>query len=371
VSTPILDGEAPLPAAAARRSGLVPLFVIIAGALFVFVVSLLDVWPRDASGSSSDVSDADTVWFLLAFPAAMLVSVFTHELGHVIAGLAVGFRFRSVRVGPIELGRVNGIRLHRFNTGGYARFGPRTPAGFVPKSLAMILAGPAANIASAALALRYGEGPLLSAVFALSLVAGLLNLMPFTIRGRPTDGALIWRLLTHRHDETGLFAVAKLTDDWMEGALPESLSPDLIADAVELGNRSRHLRVPTRWFAFVHAAYTDKPDESAHHLEACLRSLADLSRTVRQSLVAEAVVFQGQRGRIDLAERWRTDVTVFPPTSVVSLQMDAAILEGRGESASACSKLDEVRTGLLKEPDSPARARNLTLLARWRATLPA
>ena len=53
----------------------------------------------------------------LLFPLALFVSVTWHELGHLLAGWLVGFRFVFVTFGPLRIAReAGGLRMSLINT---------------------------------------------------------------------------------------------------------------------------------------------------------------------------------------------------------------------------------------------------------------
>ncbi len=145
-------------------------------------------------------------WMLSVCMSAM---VLPHELGHALAGRALGVRIFSIRVGsgrPIFEGRLFGMPL----TIRSLPFGGATVLGFQDRSAVRLKhwlisgGGPAVNAvflaASLPFALRHGLGreTVLSPSLALVLAAGnavvlATNLWPQMVRGQPTDGLFLLR----------------------------------------------------------------------------------------------------------------------------------------------------------------------------------
>jgi hypothetical protein len=122
--TPILDRQSPLPALAPRgySAGL------LVGLLICIVIALSTAATFWQPLSILSVRQHLTAIFPELFPArwtvaamvsfglmAILVAfaaVAVHELGHVLGGLCAGFRFNSLRIGPLLIHR--GFRISQY-----------------------------------------------------------------------------------------------------------------------------------------------------------------------------------------------------------------------------------------------------------------
>lgn len=144
---------------------------------------------------------------------ADLAVVLLHELGHTFTGLALGMKLRAFIVGPFQWqvhdGRW-GFKFHPaafFSSGGTTGLVPSDPRQPVAEEICMIAAGPFASLATGILALcaaltapgRSWEpvSLFLALVATLSLLVGVLNLVPFqTASATYSDGAQIYQLLS-------------------------------------------------------------------------------------------------------------------------------------------------------------------------------
>lgn len=139
---------------------------------------------------------------LLIAPIAVLVVV-VHELGHVLAALAVGARVLGMGVWPLWIARRRrGVRLHwgmsMRGTAGLALAIPSFQRDLPCQMIAFAAGGPLANLVAAALAFAWWfagpASPIVAAsafAFAvLSLATGIGNLLPFRAP-HSSDGATI------------------------------------------------------------------------------------------------------------------------------------------------------------------------------------
>jgi hypothetical protein len=146
---------------------------------------------------------------------AMNAAIAVHELGHLAAGMAAGFRWEIFKAGPIVLSR--SPRSVDLSFGNDSRYRGR---GLVATTLdatdrvrlrhtMMLLGGPltsmGAGAAGVALWIGLGGGapvPLAFGVFGVcSLVVLLTSLLPVTSSGHLSDGGKIRQLLAARRDD--------------------------------------------------------------------------------------------------------------------------------------------------------------------------
>lgn len=140
---------------------------------------------------------------MLLFVAVLFVQVVIHEAGHLVCGLATGYRFVSFRVGSLMLFRdCEGWHLGRFNvagTGGQCLLAP--PSDDIASAATMpckayCMGGVAANLLVAAAAVMVlavcRTGVLctyvLTAAALTGLMLGAMNGVPMCLGGVPNDG---------------------------------------------------------------------------------------------------------------------------------------------------------------------------------------
>ncbi|HVT59109.1 MAG TPA: hypothetical protein VHR45_11990 [Thermoanaerobaculia bacterium] len=308
----------------------------------------------------------------------VLATIAIHEGAHVVVGAWVGFRLSSMRVGRIQIGRPFRISIYRGAgagaggwLGGWANLLPVKTERLVPRAVAMVLAGPTANLLSgcAVLLLPYSKG-FASDVFVLfSLVQGSVNLVPYRYKAVLSDGARILMLLGNRERGERWLAAMKLVAELRAGVPPESLSADFLAKAVAVRDDSPDT-VGAHAIAYTAALGQRKDAEAAQHLETCLEYSGFAAPAVRQALMSDAAVFQAlSRKRADLAERWLAAMPKKIESPSMRTRAEAAILQAKGDAEGALRKLDEMESSLLAEPDETRREISRRSLARWKSAL--
>ena len=175
-----------------------------------------------------------------SFTIAYLLVVVLHELGHMLAGIAQGFRFWLISVGPVGFRRnandeVKGfIQWGRSGIGGMSiTLPPQNDPNVAKKFMLMILAGPMTNLVTGTIFLllafvlfRSGNSALFpQAVALISLITGvlswfvgLINLIPMQT-GSPimTDGTRIRRLMSGGEAAATEVAMVQITAYLMMG----------------------------------------------------------------------------------------------------------------------------------------------------------
>ena len=174
----------------------------------VFAVLLIQ-----SSNSARDVRNPAADFTFLFWILTFVLTIAVHELGHLLAGWFVGFRFSFISIGPlslkVEYGRLR-LRLRRgMPAAGYAGMHVDQVRRLRRRLLVFTVAGPLANLLSAAttaIFLNYfsaatGSGWLYlpAHIFLqISVIIGLVNLVPFRLGMLYTDGARVTMLLSSR-----------------------------------------------------------------------------------------------------------------------------------------------------------------------------
>jgi hypothetical protein len=352
------------------------------------VVTLV-VFAAKSKGLSTPV-DAMPQWFSSTLPgwpigvrvaagaagaaAAIAVTFLIHELGHLVTGLCLGFRFHAIRIGRVQLNYPFRFSWVRPVGRGAAAMVSMFPVGFArlrPRALGMLAAGPAANLVTAlAIALLPFDKGWFSGLLGLcSGCIGAINLIPFQRGTFKSDGCRIVTLVRHPQEGRRWLAILALNAELADGVAPESLSPHFLSAAAAVGDDSfdtlaGHLLV------YLNRFYRRDDAGAADALETCLEQAGRMPEPIRESLICEAAVFQGRRrGRADLAELWLADIPPEPTFPGIRLQAEAAILEARGDRAGARQLVEQVEALVADRANLPARELSLRLLQRWRNEL--
>lgn len=211
----------------------------------------------------------------------MLLVFYAHELGHVVGGLACGYRFIALICGPFAFSRVGGRLKPEVNRlwslyGGIAMLAPR--GGRLPPTrdaVALFAAGPLASLLLGVvfLALHFGTG--LDAVTRRTIMAGthsvadlllggftlltgvssvaiaVVTLIPNAVGGFTSDGAAIRLLLRGGAEAERLQAMSALMGRLAEGARPRDWEPELVQRAAGVEDGSA-LESGAASFALLH-----------------------------------------------------------------------------------------------------------------------
>jgi hypothetical protein len=349
--------------------------IVIAGMQFE---TLAELWTRVRTVILEWLPQPVTVPALLLVTLQTLVVVaaptILHECGHLLAGLAAGFRYEGLHLGPVLFERPFRISRYRggaFVTSGAAYVTPGKLGHFRLRCLALFAGGPAVNLCCAAvlLLLPYPKG-LLSATFILiSLGEGLSNLVPFKTAVVVSDGGRMLTLLRSGPAAARLMALFKLSGALKRGALPETLASNDLADVVALRDDSPDT-MGAHALAWSAAYYRREEDEAARLLDLALQHSGRGEPAVRLSLLSDAGVFQARRRkRIDLAKAWLAELP--PPVAAAWLgeRIRVAIAEAEGDVDGAARRLEARERELVAVRDPVQRTQMVTLTRRWRSEL--
>src|SRR5262245_30025946 len=381
--TPILDREAAIPPRAAPGSGLtVVLLVWLGAAVIVAACWVLNRPPLLRHWLMADLRPwCLDQWERIGFVgvavsalAAFYLMLAIHELGHVAAGLCVGFRLRSYRVGPLLFNRPFRVSFYRGAGAvvqGVADLIPVATDKLAWRGVAMVLGGPAANfLAALVVFLLPFPTTVFSACFiAFSIANGVNGLLPYESRLGVSDGRRIGMLLWQRERGERWLALLRLGGEFNDGVRPESLSADFLAKAVAVRDESVDT-VTAHALAYSAAFHQHKDGEAGRLLETCLAYSGHATPVMREALTSDAAVFQARRRkRADLAKQWLADIPVTTRNSWLRTRAEAAILEAKGDVDGALGKLAEVEAAIATVPNKCQRDLLLQLLQRWRSDL--
>jgi len=171
----------------------------------VWLMNVYTRWGYDQDLPFTHGSDAWLQWFLVIGLATLL-----HEAGHALTGIALGMRLRAFIVGPFQFRVIEGRWKFAFHPAqvlafaGAAGLTPVDPDESRWNEVAVIAAGPFVNLLTGAVAAALAWSAVGApweflweyfALFAtISLVAGIINLMPLRPDGLYSDGARILQI---------------------------------------------------------------------------------------------------------------------------------------------------------------------------------
>jgi len=364
--TPILNREQPLPRAKQERG-----WPLLIGAVLGLLLVVLDVDFREILPPGNVM--------LIGFLPAFFVAVLVHELGHVAAGLSVGFELRMLVVGPLRLIResrrwkLRFIPSHIFLAGGLTSMAPKTAERLVERYLRLVLGGPVASVillmASVILTVMFPGSAAVRVVLIVNLLVAIAPCVPFTVLSQPSDAKLL--LLLSRKGPAAerltamLYLLALDSQQIAPGEWPRELVEKI---TVPMEDKYGLASAATIWYA--DALTSGDVERIAEALERALSVTPYFGPDIQRSFYVSASCFQGiYRQHLPLAELWLESARQVKYTAS---QKDwdskalGAIALVKGDHARAHELLTRYLTDLDRRPPSgflaAERARTVALL---------
>ncbi len=371
-ATPILDSAA-LPKPARRKRLVSTIWGVLLGLLFAAMLIYDDQHNRRSPAAD---------YMVLFYFAVIMGVVVVHEVGHLLAGWMVGFRFSRISIGPlclkIEHGRLKVEGRGRLTgAAGYAGMHVNSVRRLRRRLLIFTLGGPTANLLSfaAMIALLDYSAPgtpnnwmaLPARLFAqISLIIGLVNLVPFSVGALFSDGARIAMLFRSRARTRRWMSIAAIGDQNQKGVRPRQFRRTWLNAASSLHDGSVD-DVAGNLLAY--AAANDGKDEpiAALRLERCLELMHLLGPSTQNVISLEAAVFSSWfRKNPVIAQKWFEHVKKLKAiTPLQRIRVDVALLCGRDEFELALPKWQEGLTLINKLPGAPTQKRLLEGWLEW------
>lgn len=282
----------------------------------------------------------------------LFVVLAVHEAGHVLAGLAAGFRFRFWAAGPFFLvkddrGRLRaGWNRDAFLWGGLAETVPVDTRSLLPRMALVAAGGPAASLllaAASALILSASDGALAAAgrveLSWLRLLSGLLffgTALPMKNGAFLTDGARTWRLMRGGPRASREESLLGLEARWSLGERPRDFSPATVEGALVPRDGSIY-ELNARFWAYVRAVDAGDAAAAAPHVRRVAELMRRLPASLRAPFACEVAWWEATRGNSDEASRLLAAIPASSPwlDPWDRLRAEAAIAtsEGRAEDA--------------------------------------
>jgi hypothetical protein len=335
-------------------------------------------------------ADRELRWWQLALIAAVLLIktffvlaavwtflVLIHELGHLVGALLVGFRFNSIRVGPLRIERSGKISLQwtRHNlASGMTSAGAVSRRALKWRFCLFIFAGPAANLVAAFCAFKImpRNNSLAAAVglavFLGSTFMGLVNLLPARAGAQMLDGLKIWILLFTRKRRDRLFLVLTFAADARSGDVKRFLADSSVEPSSLIKDGSDQ-QVVANWLAFYKATVAKNYELAGKCLENCLVAASSVTADPREELTIEAAQYQVvHRKRPDLARQWLAQENSGKPNPRRFL-VQALISYRENQYELARTEIEDGLAEIAKLPEQSRRTSLETALKNLKAAL--
>jgi hypothetical protein len=287
----------------------------------------------------------------------------THELGHVVAGWSVGFRFQLMVIGPFKVVRGESGRVRLEWNRDPALFGgvtlslPTESRNLVTRLAWWVAGGPLMSLALAFAALAglaFAPGAVglvprieLAWLGYLCGAMGLVAAIPRPIgRTMISDGARLLRLLRGGAPAARDAALAYLEGLALSNEPPRDWDDAVIATALVPSDDSS-FECQARLFAYQAAVDRGESERAYEHLTRTLELRDTLFESAAPLLAAEAAYFEGWwRGKADEARQWLGQLPARSPFLPIyeRLRAEAAADAAAGEIASAQARVEAALT---------------------------
>lgn len=238
--------------------------------------------------------DARTLLYLLPFLLLTVLAV--HELGHLLGGRLVGFRFCMFAVGPLLIVRENeGIRV-KFNRafslwGGVASALPVTFTDITRGMFVFTAFGPLTSILFAAA--LWPTGTLAARTASLfSLLIGLVTLVPTRTGGLLSDGGRLLMFLREPVKAKRWTALAMLSSLSLAMVRPRDWPEEVLTAARALPDDSVD-DVAAAWLEHKAALDRGEIDRAASTLDYAIERREQLPKISSDLLSLDLAVFRG------------------------------------------------------------------------------
>jgi hypothetical protein len=327
-ATPILDlSEAP-----PRPPPTKWIVLVVSGVVGVLLGMSPIMYPRYFAGFNG---------FLLL--PALYVTVAVHEVGHLVAGRAIGMRPGAIVIGGIAIFKSGQRWLIRFDyrrmfSGGLAKVLPQK-GDFRPASFGwMIAGGPLASVVFTVVCglveLRYGRGPWgwTGTLFWTALLTTVCSIVPVSRGLNKSDGARLWILMRRPDQCRPWMALWALQTEETRGVRPRDWDAELVKQTLKADPSSGEYPY-IQLLAFYRCTDEKQEQVALDHLEHALARSA--SGVLRQCIFLEAASASAlSRGNVSQARTWMERAgKVKEPVSTDSVEAVIAIREARYDDA--------------------------------------
>ncbi|MCA9897598.1 MAG: tetratricopeptide repeat protein [Ardenticatenaceae bacterium] len=301
----------------------------------------------------------------LLFPLALFVSVTWHELGHLLAGWLVGFRFVFVTFGPLRIAReAGGLRMSLINTNlvqwqGRALLVPTEFGDFRRQRMVILAGGPVAtllqlllivglNFALRAQAIGYGWGLLLLWLLLSAVMLLPATAVPQKIGNIHTDMARILQLWRGGAALQQQLALTNLVEASLRGVPPAAMDATFLATTLAAPPDSSQALVG---HYVAHEQALDRGDvaEAAVFLDKTLALLQNQPPGQRSAVIFASAAYLVARYERDLgkAQAW---LQLIKPEqyNALALEVEQILLRVRAQLLLLAGELALAKTAVLQ-----------------------
>jgi Zn-dependent protease len=312
--------------------------------------------------------------------ACLALAVILHEMGHLLAGWMVGFRFSSITIGPmavrLEYGRLRAGFRQVLPASGYAGMHIDRIRRLRRRLLRFIAAGPLVNLLTAALAASWlVYAPPRSIVLAVSLelfwttsaLLAIINLLPLRIGMLYTDGARMLMLRWSLPKARRWISLTAIGNQSRNGVRAKLWKHTWVNAAARVGDKSVD-DFAGNWLAYAAAANNRKDiPVAAVHLERCLGLASWLGPSLRDLMALEAAVFSAWfREDAATAQKWFRQINRLKALpKIMQFRADIALACARRDFPAALSRWQEAYAFIEKLPQTPLQERLAEGFLEW------
>lgn len=261
------------------------------------------------------VKAANPWLFALLAAGATFAAVVMHELGHVLAGRRVGYRFMFLVVGPLRLERRDGRLRLGLNTslalaGGLALSVPTDRRALARRYATVVAGGPAWSMLTGALGVLLAwwlasdtavavHAKLAVGTFGcVSLLLAVVTLLPMPLGDGASDGLRLLRLLRGGAEADRDAAILRLAGQAMLGERPRDWDRHAVLTALHPADGSP-AEVTARFFAVCHARDRGECDETGQHASRLLEVYPAAGRPLQAAALLELLTTAVLDGRTE------------------------------------------------------------------------
>jgi Peptidase family M50 len=285
---------------------------------------------------------------LLSAFLILILSVFLHEVGHVLAGWLVGMRLRSFAVMQFLVYKtVSGWRI-RWDSklgflGGLVLNYSTISTGFRWRNVVMVAGGPAVNLFLAITAF----------VFSLSMPADPWGKnswfgQPFFHLNLLIGVSLYLQLIQNDPRLKQEAALSSLIGTAMTGQRPRDWNLDWLLEAADLQNR-KGIDELALLFTYYRALDTHAPELAGQTLDRLLEQIEGVSLSMRWDVLLEATYFEAfHRQNLNAAQAWFLEAQGHQSDPALGLRAEAALALVEGQANQALELTERAQLNLDK-----------------------